>query len=247
MVWSKETIEKHCAAAKILNEIKDIAFNYISLHHETTEREVQDFIFKQFKEKSLETNSDKLIVAFNESSAAPHYYPDKKSRKLQPESVILIDIWGKIKEKNSPYADITWMGYYGNNIPREFLEMFKILITGRDAAISFLRAQLNRGIIPSGKDIDLSSYEPIIKNGFESNILHRTGHSLGFNHPHGHYPSVSLKNSEPLLADIIYTIEPGIYIKGKYGLRSEIDFYITKNKRLIVTTPIQREIVTIKI
>ena len=99
--------------------------------------------------------------------------------------------------------------------------------------------------MPIGKEIDEIGCNLLIKRGYRKNILHRTGHSIGFHSPHGKHGHLSLKNEEPILINMGYTIEPGVYLKGEFGVRSEINFFINEYRQLVLTIPVQRELVRI--
>ena len=84
------------------------------------------------------------------------------------------------------------------------------------------------------------------KTGFEENIQHSLGHSLGIKEDHGPKPDwLYAENYFELAKNLGYTIEPGIYFSNKFGIRSEIDFYISADNELILTTDLQKEIVLI--
>lgn len=245
-MWQESTINNHKKACVLLDKIKDAAFEFIKNNPNTTEYEVQQYIHKEFKKLGLQISKKHpdMIVAFNESSAIPHYYPLKEnSKKLEKDSLILIDLWARLKQKDSPFSDITWIGYYGDNIPEEIIKVWNIIKTARDSCIDFISSELNKGRFPTGKEIDDTASNIIISAGYKENILHRTGHSIGFRSPHGKELGLSQKNNHPIVKNLAYTIEPGIYLKDKFGIRSEIDFYINDNNEVIITTPVQEEII----
>ena len=99
--------------------------------------------------------------------------------------------------------------------------------------------------MPTGREIDSVARDYIDSTGFGKYFLHGTGHSLGFVNDHGRGVNINQKGKGRLSKMIAYTIEPGIYIKNKVGFRSEIDFYINDDYKLIVTTKIQKKIVII--
>ncbi len=246
MQWTKRQINLHLKAAQILYVIKDQAFFYIGLHSHCTEYEVQQFILGQFEEHGIYNTVDAPIVAFGPSADAPHYFPDAKtSQRLQPETIILIDIWGRLKTHGAPYADITWMGYYGQNVSKEIIKAYKTVIAARDNALALIKKKLEQNKLPTGQEIDAAACNTIIKSGYEKFILHRTGHSIGPVHVHGVHRNINHKNPHPILVNMGYTIEPGIYVKGEFGIRSEIDFYIDRTHKLIVSTPIQKGLIFI--
>ena len=246
-MWSQINIKNHLQACNILDSIKDKAFEFIRNNFNTTELEVEQFLQKEFKKNNLTTctKHPDLIVAFNESASFPHYNPKENPKKLKQDSLILLDIWGRLKQKNYPFSDITWIAYYGKEIPEEIKEVWKIAKDARDFSIKFIQDNLNENKFPTGKEIDDIARKIISDAGYKENILHTTGHSIGFHSPHGTQKGLSQKNLKPIIKNLAYTIEPGIYLKDKFGIRSEICFYIDDNNELIITTPMQKEIIKI--
>ena len=246
-MWSQLKIKNHLIACELLDPIKDSAFDFIRKNKNTTEYVVQQFILEEFKKNNLSVirpHTD-MIVGFNENSASPHYFPKKDSKKLIPNTLILIDIWARLKQKNSPFSDITWMAYYGKDIPEEVKEVWNIVKDARDFSIKFIEEQLKQGRFPTGKEIDDIARKVIMDAGYKESILHTTGHSIGLHSPHGTQKGLSQKNASPIVKNLGYTIEPGIYLKNKFGIRSEIDFYINNDNQVVITTPIQKELIHI--
>jgi Xaa-Pro aminopeptidase len=101
--------------------------------------------------------------------------------------------------------------------------------------------------MPTGFEVDKVARDYIKEKGFDDNFLHGLGHPLGFTNPHGAGVRLSPKKvranrCSPLQKMVGYTIEPGIYLKNKFGLRSEIDFYIDEKNKVVITTKIQKKI-----
>jgi Xaa-Pro dipeptidase len=242
-MWTKQQIEYHKKAAKLLIKIKDLTFKHIQSNRSVSEYEIQKFILGEFRKYNLESDKDPPIVAFNEDSATPEFYPKKQSKRLQNNSLILIDLWAKLKIKKAPFADITWIAFYGK-IPAEIQKTFDVVVAARDESLNYIKTQLKNNRIPVGKDVEDVAFEIIKKSGLGKNILHSLGHSIGIRQDHGPKPNwIYHKNKRRLSRNLAYTIEPGIYIKNKFGIRSEIDFYISDNNELVVTTIPQKEIV----
>lgn len=246
-MWTEEQIKLHMQAAKNLIEIKDLTFQYIKENKNISEYEVQQFILGKIKEFRMEIDKDPPIVAFDEDSATPEFYPKKASKKLKQDTFILIDLWAKLNKKDAPFADITWVAYYGKKVPDEIKRVFNIAIKARKNTLDYIKGYLkNNKSPPIGKDADNACARIISDEGYGSNILHYTGHSLGVFDDHGPEPNCLRKESTTALSiNLGYTIEPGIYLKDKFGIRSEIDFYISKDNELIVTTDTQKEIIKI--
>ncbi len=247
MPWTNQQLQSHLRAAKILDQIKNQSFEFIRKNLETTEYVVHQFIREKFKENKLWLPKNSPIVAFGKNTSHIHYFfkPKPITSNLKPEIPILIDLWSRASKKQSPFADITWMGFYGKEIPREFQKIFDIVVKSRDTCLNYLKSELKKRKIPTGAKLDAVVRAVITKAGYAKNFPHSTGHSLGFVSPHGKEAGLNSKNREPLEKNLGYTIEPGIYLKNKFGIRSEINFYIDNNLKLINTTEIQKKIVKI--
>ncbi|HLN18593.1 MAG TPA: M24 family metallopeptidase [Patescibacteria group bacterium] len=243
-MWTSEQIKLHKEAAKKLLKIKKLAFDYIAENKNICEKNVQEYITGLMKENNLKTNFSELIIAFGPSSAKPHYRPGEDgNRKIKSGDVIKIDIWAKIDKKGAPYADITWMGFNGQKIPKKTEDIFNHVIIARNKAIQFIKNSLKKELLPRGREIDEIVRKYFRQVGQEHRFIHGTGHSLGFMGPHGSRTRLNMKGKSFLRQNVAYTIEPGIYIEGQFGMRSEIDFYINDNYRLILTAGLQKKII----
>lgn len=244
MQWTKQQTEGHKKAAKLLIKIKDETFQYLKSNKNISEFEVQEFVKGRFKNYGMKTDAWRPIIGFRENTGLVHYYAsEKKAKKLKPESLVLVDIWARMNKKGAPFADITWMGYCGKAVPVKIERIFDIVIKARDAAISGVKLNIRKKMMPTGREIDLIAKDHIGNAGLGKYFLHGTGHSLGFINDHGRGVNLNQKGKGRLSKMIGYTIEPGIYIKNKFGFRSEIDFYVDEKYKLIVTTKMQKKIV----
>lgn len=244
MAWNNNEIKKHQRAALLLTEVMDEAFLFIEKNQNTTELEVERFIYKQFDKKGLTTSRKKMTVAFDENSTILHYRPWKNCKRLKPGTYILIDIWARLKEKNSPYVDIAWSGYFGENIPKKIQTIFNLICKARDESLKIIEAGLKNDIFLTGKEIHAKTCQLLIDRGYQENIKHSTGHTLGFHYAHGKGQGVHLgpKGDKQIQLNLGYATEPGLYFENEFGLRSEINFYIDEKYKIHVTTPPQKEI-----
>ena len=244
MQWNNAQIKQHKKAAEILMKIIKQVIEFIKKNSNTTEWKIRQFIKTQYKKYHLISDKQKSIVAFGKNTSNVHYFAEQQ-HLLKNNNLIMVDIWAKLAEKNAPFADIIWMLYFGKNVPKQYVDIFKIVAQTRDKAIKYLQNNLKSKIIPIGKDIDAIARNYLDKHGYSDKFLHSTGHSLGVVSPHGRRTLIGRKGRQCLPINIGYTIEPGIYFKNKFGVRSEIDFYINKNYKLIITTKIQKKIIKI--
>jgi len=237
-----EKIKKHIEAGKKLDKIKDRVFELIRKNlGKITEYDVREFILQEFKKENLivDKNNSIPIVAVNSSAAEPHYTPGKKSKLIKKNNLILVDIWARIKK--GYFADITWMGYSGSRVPRKVQETFNHVIKSRDLAVAFIKKGVKKGV--GGREVDKIVRDYFKKYKIDKCFIHGTGHSLGLRECHGRFFNLNRRKNK-IKTEIPFTIEPGIYYKNKFGVRSEINCYI-KGNQLIITSKVQRKIVRV--
>lgn len=223
------------ACAKVL-QIKDEAFRKIKedvlSKGKTNEYDVQQFIVRRFKEEGM-VFDDEPIVAVNANASDPHYAPSKdRYSEIKEKDVVLIDMWAKMDKEEAVYADITWMGYVGKDVPSDVQNRFAALREAIETGFSFLSKELPLRRV-EGYEVDKVVYDYIVSKGYKNGIIHRTGHNIAVDiSPHG--PGVNIDNLEShdtreILDGVTFSLEPGIYLSD-YGMRSETDVYVDKRK-----------------
>ena len=237
-------------ANELTLKIKDEAFLFIAKQikekGESDELDVQSFIANRFKEEGMVFDEPPL-VAIGKNASNPHYTPTlKEHSKIHLGDLVLIDMWAKIDDPEGIYADITWMGYVGEEVPNIYKERFEIVKGARDAAIRFLEKEIPLREV-MGYEADNVARQYIESHGFGEYFVHRLGHSIANDDsPHG--PGANLDNFETkdtrlLLEGTTFSDEPGIYAPD-FGMRSETNLSI-RNHKLIVTAGLQEEIIPI--
>lgn len=243
---TKAELKRHKIAAKKLEVVKDRAFALIKRKlGRVSEYNVNQFILSEFKRQELvmDKNRPSQIVAVAENTSFVHYFPQKeKSKVIKKDNLILLDIWARLKEKDSPFADITWMAYTGRNIPKEIEKTFKTVIGAREAVLEFIRKNLKEKKLNKTKIIDKATRDYFKKFALDKYFLHGLGHSLSFEDCHGKYFRFGRKTESKLQLNIPFTIEPGLYFKDEFGIRSEIDCYVNEDYKLFITTGVQNKI-----
>lgn len=250
-VWSDAQLASHREAAEKLRLIVNEAFAHvgtsIAAQPPLTEHGLQQFILSRIKAHGLVT-STAPIAAVNAHSADPHYGPAPQgSAEIRRGDLVLIDLWAKRQEPGSVYADITWTGSIGPTVPARQQEIFHIVREARDAALAFVRIRVSAGDFPCGWEVDEVCRTVIRRAGYGDQFLHRTGHSIG-EEVHGNGANIDnleTKDGRRLLPKTCFSIEPGIYLAGEFGIRSELDVYLTDREALVFGQPVQTEIVPI--
>ena len=111
----------------------------------------------------------------------------------------------------------------------------------------FVRAALRDGKVIGGAQVDDVARGRIERAGYGEQFTHRTGHSIGEEvHGNGaHIDNLETRDSRRIIPRTSFSIEPGIYLEGKFGVRSEINLYVADKEIEVTGQPIQTEIVAI--
>jgi Xaa-Pro aminopeptidase len=147
------------------------------------------------------------IVAAGENAASPHHHPG--SRVIQPNEIVLCDFGGTM---NGYCSDITRCVYTGEP-PSEVAEAYAVLFEAEAAAV---RAAT---VGTPCEEVDAVARRVITAAGFGEYFIHRTGHGIGLDAHED--PYIVSGNSLALEAGHAFSIEPGIYMPGKWGMRLE--------------------------
>ncbi|MCX7983443.1 MAG: M24 family metallopeptidase [Bacteroidetes bacterium] len=242
----------HSIAARHLREIVDETFRFIRTsvlnNTEITEYNVQQIILSEFRKRNLVTSSSPNC-SVNANSANPHYEPTQDySSSIKAGDFVLIDLWAKCNELDAVYADITWTAYVGEVTPEEYRKTFDVVRESRNTALEFVRKKLQDTGDVRGYEVDNVARSVIQSYGLGEYFIHRTGHSLG-EEVHGNganLDNLETRDERKLIQQSAFTIEPGVYFPGKFGVRSEINVYITNAYDCIVSgMPIQEAIIPI--
>ncbi len=245
-VWTDRQLESHQYAASALRRIVDEAFDHVrgavNKGRKLTESGLQQFIVSRIHEAGMITSSPP-IVAVDGHSADPHYGPaPESSAMIERDNLILIDLWAKQAQIGSVYADITWTAYTGSQVPAKQRDVFDLVRQGRDAAVEFVHSRIKGGSAPFGYEVDAVCRSVIEAAGYGSHFVHRTGHSIG-EEVHGNGANIDgleTHDTRRLLPRTCFSIEPGIYLPGEFGIRSELDVYVSEHDVHVFGLPLQQ-------
>lgn len=183
------------------------------------------------------------IVAVGANAAKPHYEPEVEgSAPLRAGEVFLIDLWGRFLEPAAVYADQTWMGWLGPEPPGDVQAAWEAARDARDAAVDRIRRAGDD--LPTGADVDRAARAVLIERGYEDAIYHRTGHAIDRD-LHGVGPnidSVETRDERKLVPGVGFSIEPGLYFEGRFGVRTEIDVFVCDDGPEVSPDEVQQEL-----
>jgi Xaa-Pro aminopeptidase len=245
-VWDEAEIATHVEASERLYRIKDRAFETIAERVRngvpTREYEIQQLMVGWFADEGLISDSPPEVSA-NEHAGDPHYLPTaERSSAIGHGDLVLLDLWGKLDQPGAVYADITWVGYAGRDVPDRYARAFDAVARARDAAVALVQDGAREGQAVRGWEVDRAASTVLKAAGYAAQILHRTGHSLGESvHGNGvNMDDYETHDDRRLLPGTGFTIEPGVYFSD-FGVRSEINLVVTPDGANI-TGPRQSEI-----
>jgi len=248
-VWHDAEIASHVEASEKLYRIKDQAFAAIAARMRdrvpTTEYDIQQMMVTWFADERLVTDSEPMVSAM-ENAGNPHYLPTAAhSRAIRAGELVLLDLWGKLDRSGSVFADITWVGYTGRQVPDRYARAFDAVARARDAGIAFVQQAARAARSVRGWEVDRAASSVLKEAGYGAEILHRTGHSLGETvHGNGvNMDDYETHDDRRLLPGTGFTIEPGVYFSD-FGVRSEINMIVT-DKDARVTGSLQTEILAL--
>lgn len=248
-VWSAEQLASHLRAAELVASVARegmaLAGARATSGSPMREDELQAWISGRFTSSGLEFDHP-AIVGAGANAADPHYAPSAtRPRTIERGEILLIDLWAK--EPRGVYADQTWMGVLGEPGARA-VQVWEAVRDARDAAIALLRERVASGEPLRGGDVDDAARAVITERGFGEYFTHRTGHSIDPRQLHGsgpHIDNFETREERLLIPGVGFSIEPGIYIAGDIGMRTEVNAYIGDGEALVTPREYQRDLMVV--
>ena len=197
---------------------------------------------------------DGPIAAFGPNTAMPHYEPHPGSdRRLQAGEVVLLDLWAG-PAPGSVFADQTWMAFAGRAPDAEVRRVWQAVSGARDAAVDTIRkgwveqpGKGEGGRVLTGADVDDAARGVIREAGFAEYFVHRTGHSIDRDlHGSGpHIDNFETQDARALVVGVGFSVEPGVYLPGRFGMRSEINVYLDVSGPEVTPSVPQQELLLV--
>lgn len=248
-VWSAAHVASHQRAAAAIAQIARDAFTVAGKRARggapMAEHELQRWIQERFGEKKLFADHGPIIAA-GANAANPHYEPSSaQPRPIRVGDILLIDLWAKEQTTDGVYADQTWMASLGEPSARA-RDVWNAVRDARDAAIDLVQRKVGAGEAVRGADVDDAARAVIANRGFGEWFTHRTGHSIDSRDLHGsgpHIDNLETRENRLLIPGVAFSIEPGIYIPGEIGMRSEVNMFITPDRAVVTPNAYQRELI----
>lgn len=244
-VWTEEQLADHMEASEILPKVAMEAYRKaaeaIKAGTPTNEGTLTRWINDTLDGHGLTANRA-CIVAVGKTASDPHYEPAGDGETINRGDLLLIDLWGG--KPGSVPADQTWMGMMGSEVDARTQEIWEAVRDARDAAVAYLEERFEAGEEIRGFEVDDVARNLITERGYGEYFVHRTGHSID-TILHGSGPNLDnleTRDDRLLIPGVGFSVEPGIYLLGDIGVRSEINVYWSENGPVVTPGEIQREI-----
>ena len=247
--WSPAHIASHrraaVAIAKVARDAIAVAGNRARGGAPMAEHELARWILDRFAELKLFCDHGPIVAA-GANAANPHYEPSSSSpRPVQRGDILLIDLWAREQTADGVYADQTWMASLGAPSARA-KEIWTTVRDARDAAIALVTERARKRAAVRGAEVDDAAREVIKSRGFGEQFTHRTGHSIDPRDLHGsgpHIDNLETREERLLLPGVAFSIEPGIYVPGEIGMRSEVNVYMETDRAIVTPDEYQRDLI----
>jgi D-alanyl-D-alanine dipeptidase len=203
-VKDPDELERLGRAARAADE----AFRRIT--REPMEGKREEEVAARLSEHLRDLGNDEVnftIVASGPNGASPHHDPG--GRTIRAGDAVVLDLGGRIGGYCSDLSRTVCI----DRAPRGFAEVHELVREAQDRAFHAVRPG-----VPA-EEIDRAARDLIEGAGFGDRFIHRTGHGIGLEEHEA--PYIVRGNAEPLAAGMCFSIEPGIYLDGAFGVRIE--------------------------
>ncbi len=236
--------------------------HYVAAHHLVELRkEALAFVIKQLQDGTAVTEYDVQqrlvhglgmrglvgappVVAAGVNTADPYYVPSAdKSAAIQRGDLIVISLAAKVDRPEGIYAAQTWCAVADRTVPEPIAKAFETASLARDQAMALIGDRTRKHRPITGAEVDNATRAFIKKAGFAERVMHRTGHSIDSDLQGGgaDLDDFEVKDSRILTPGTGFTVGPGLYFPGKFGVRAEVSVYLAPSGPE-VTTPAQDEV-----
>jgi Xaa-Pro dipeptidase len=248
-VWDEEQWRLHLEAGRHTDAAYGLVWQFIAdqvrNRGETSEDAVQRVILNHFEDHEL-TTYHPPIVGVNANSGDPHY--ETGSAPIRAGDFVLVDLWAKLDRPRAVYSDLTRVGFVGDTVPEKYARVFAVVAAARDAAINCVRRAFLESRPLCGWEVDDAARRVIDDAGYGQFFVHRTGHSIG-QETHGNganMDNLETREERRVLPGTCFSVEPGIYLPGDFGVRSEVNVFVDWRGEVHVTAgEVQAEVVPI--
>ncbi len=249
-VLTEEQISTHFAAQQKLDEILAAGWKHIgerARNGGTDEFSTVTFLQQAIERAGLVTEHGPN-VSCGANAADSHYEPTAaNAKRIGSGDFVLIDIWAKLAGRpDAIWYDITWTGVVDREPTSREQAIFAAVRDARDAAIRSVQEAFAAGEPIAGWLPDDAARDMLRAAGFADFFTHRTGHNIAteLHGPGAHLDNIETHDVRIILPHTCFSVEPGLYFPGEFGIRSEVNM-MTYSGRALVTGPAQTDLIRV--
>ncbi|MEO6774662.1 MAG: M24 family metallopeptidase [Kofleriaceae bacterium] len=245
-IWGDAGRTAHYIAVHHIVELRKEALAFIAqrllAHVPVNELEVQQKIIRGMSMRGLV--GPPPIVATGINTADPYYVPTAaRTAMIQLGDPIVISIAAKLDKPEGIYAAQTWVAVADKTVPEKLATAFQTVAAARDQALVMITDRGRKHRPVTGAEVDQATRAFLKKAGFAAQVMHRTGHSIDNDLQGGgaDLDDFEVRDTRILTPGTGFTVGPGLYFAGQFGVRTEVSVYLAPNGPEI-TTPAQDDV-----
>lgn len=216
-IKNKDEVKKIKNTCKLADQALSFALDKLKVG--ITEKEVAGEIVYFLNKKGADISFEP-IVAFGPNSALPHHQSGRT--KLKKNSIVLFDLGAR---ENNYCSDLSRTVFFGK-APEKFKQIYQTVLEAQEIAIQTIKPGIK------ASEIDKAARDYIISKEYP-NIIHSVGHGIGIDIHES--PLISPGSEETITKNMIFTVEPGIYLPGYGGVRIEDVVLVGKNNAELIS------------
>ena len=245
-IWGEAGRTAHYLAVHHLVELRKEALAFVAKQLAAsaalTEYDVQQRLVRGMTMRGLVGAPP--VVAAGVNTADPYYVPSAtKTAPIRRGDLIVISLAARADKPEGIYAAHTWCAVADATVRPEIQKAFETVSLARDQALSLIGDRTRKGRPVTGAEVDQATRSFLRKAGHADQVKHRTGHSIDsdLQGAGADLDDFEARDTRILLAGTGFTVGPGLYFAGQFGVRSEVSVFLGPTGPE-VTTPAQDDI-----
>ncbi len=239
-IWGDAGRTAHYVAAHHLVELRKDALAFIAKAVQSgqaiTEYDVQQRLVRGMTMRGLA--SEPPVVAAGANTADAYYVPTAaRTSPIQKGDVIVISLAAKVDKPEGVWAAQTWVAVADARVPEQVAKAFETASLARDQALALITDRMRKRRPVTGADVDDAARGFIKKAGLIDKVMHRTGHSID-NDLQGagaDLDNYEVRDTRILTPGTGFTVGPGLYFAGQFGVRTEVSVYLAPSGPEVTT------------
>ncbi len=245
-IWGDPGRTAHYVAVHHLVELRREALAFVAKRlnsrEPVTEYDVQQRLTRGLTMRGLV--GPPPVVAAGVNTADPYYVPTAaKTTAIKAGDVIVIGLAAKVDKPDGIYAAQTWVAVADRTVSEAVRKAFENASLARDQALVLVTDRSRKQRPVTGAEVDQATRSFLKKAGVVSQVLHRTGHSIDNDLQGGgaDLDDFEVKDTRIMTPGTGFTVGPGLYYPGQFGVRTEVSVYLSPTGPE-VTTPAQDDV-----